>query len=109
MCSSNYAKMVLGNERFLLNILILYLIKFQSKSRSRASTTSRKRNKQRESEDPVDGSNASLTDESRQHMNRKQCSKDMAPCRSLLAEMEKHEDAWPFLVPVNPKQVGKCP
>jgi len=23
----------------------------------------------------------------------------------ILAEMEKHEDAWPFLVPVNPKQV----
>jgi len=22
----------------------------------------------------------------------------------ILAEMEKHEDAWPFLVPVNPKQ-----
>ena len=31
----------------------------------------------------------------------------MAPCRSLLAEMEKHEDAWPFLVPVNAKQVWK--
>ena len=29
----------------------------------------------------------------------------MAPCRMILAEMEKHEDAWPFLVPVNPKQV----
>ena len=24
----------------------------------------------------------------------------------ILAEMEKHEDAWPFLVPVNPKQVS---
>ena len=30
----------------------------------------------------------------------------MAPCRMILAEMEKHEDAWPFLVPVNPKQVS---
>lgn len=29
----------------------------------------------------------------------------MAPCRLILAEMEKHEDAWPFLVPVNAKQV----
>ncbi|XP_022779270.1 bromodomain adjacent to zinc finger domain protein 2B-like isoform X4 [Stylophora pistillata] len=43
-------------------------------------------------------------EEVRPHANRKQASKDMAPCRMILAEMEKHEDAWPFLVPVNPKQ-----
>jgi hypothetical protein len=59
-----------------------------------------------ESEDVDERSSLALADESRQHLNRKQCSKDMAPCRSLLAEMEKHEDAWPFLVPVNPKQVN---
>ena len=60
---------------------------------------------QAEQEATDEKSNSLGTDESRQHLNRKQCSKDMAPCRSLLAEMEKHEDAWPFLVPVNPKQV----
>jgi len=43
-------------------------------------------------------------EEVRPHANRKQSSKDMAPCRLILAEMEKHEDAWPFLVPVNAKQ-----
>ncbi|CAB3979425.1 bromodomain adjacent to zinc finger domain 2B-like isoform X1 [Paramuricea clavata] len=80
--------------------------KVKSKSRSRASTTSRKRKKQMqaESEGIDEKSLSALTDESRQHLSRKQCSKDMAPCRSLLAEMEKREDAWPFLVPVNPKQ-----
>ncbi|XP_028411273.1 bromodomain adjacent to zinc finger domain protein 2B-like isoform X2 [Dendronephthya gigantea] len=78
--------------------------KVKSKSRSRASTTSRKRKKQIQAESEALDEKNSLTEESRQHLNRKQCSKDMAPCRSLLAEMEKHEDAWPFLVPVNPKQ-----
>jgi hypothetical protein len=62
---------------------------------------------QAESEGIDEKSISALTDESRQHLSRKQCSKDMAPCRSLLAEMEKREDAWPFLVPVNPKQVRK--
>ncbi|EDO44814.1 predicted protein, partial [Nematostella vectensis] len=42
--------------------------------------------------------------ETRHHINRKQQSKDMAPCRTILAEMEKHDDAWPFLIPVNAKQ-----
>ncbi|XP_046846146.1 bromodomain adjacent to zinc finger domain protein 2B-like isoform X2 [Xenia sp. Carnegie-2017] len=79
--------------------------KVKSKSRSRASTTSRKRKKhlQDEKDAKVDKQNLSTIDESR-HLNRKQCSKDMAPCRMILAEMEKHEEAWPFLVPVNPKQ-----
>ena len=26
-------------------------------------------------------------------------------CRVLLAELEGHQDAWPFLIPVNPKSV----
>ena len=38
--------------------------------------------------------------------NRKQAMKDMAPCQTMLAEMERHEDSWPFLVPVNAKQVS---
>ncbi|GFY49812.1 bromodomain adjacent to zinc finger domain protein 2B [Trichonephila inaurata madagascariensis] len=29
---------------------------------------------------------------------------DLAPCGSILEEMQKHEDAWPFLTPVNTKQ-----
>ncbi|XP_078661628.1 bromodomain adjacent to zinc finger domain protein 2B-like isoform X10 [Branchiostoma floridae x Branchiostoma belcheri] len=35
---------------------------------------------------------------------KNEASKDLAPCRSILPELEKHEDAWPFLVPVNTKQ-----
>ncbi|KFM75592.1 Bromodomain adjacent to zinc finger domain protein 2B, partial [Stegodyphus mimosarum] len=30
--------------------------------------------------------------------------KDLAPCSTILDELEKHEDAWPFLTPVNTKQ-----
>ena len=37
--------------------------------------------------------------------NRKQAMKHMQPCRQMLAEMERHECSWPFLVPVNAKQV----
>lgn len=36
--------------------------------------------------------------------NRKQAMKHMQPCRQMLAEMERHECSWPFLVPVNAKQ-----
>uniref|UniRef100_A0A8C2JUY0 Bromodomain adjacent to zinc finger domain 2B n=1 Tax=Cyprinus carpio TaxID=7962 RepID=A0A8C2JUY0_CYPCA len=32
-------------------------------------------------------------------------SKDLAMCRILLAELERHQDAGPFLTPVNPKSV----
>ena len=28
-----------------------------------------------------------------------------SPDRVLLAELERHQDAWPFLTPVNPKSV----
>jgi len=37
--------------------------------------------------------------------NRVQTSKDLEPCRVMLNELENHESAWPFLVPVNVKQV----
>lgn len=36
--------------------------------------------------------------------NRQQVYKDMEPCRHMLTELENHELAWPFLVPVNGKQ-----
>ncbi|XP_041988542.1 uncharacterized protein LOC121739961 isoform X4 [Aricia agestis] len=45
----------------------------------------------------------------------KKMSKEMQFCKNLLCEMECHEHAWPFLVPVNTKQfpqyrkVIKCP
>ncbi|XP_038049473.1 bromodomain adjacent to zinc finger domain protein 2B-like isoform X4 [Patiria miniata] len=30
--------------------------------------------------------------------------KEMAPCKSIMTELEKDENSWPFLVPVNTKQ-----
>ncbi|XP_051998007.1 bromodomain adjacent to zinc finger domain protein 2B isoform X2 [Xyrauchen texanus] len=30
---------------------------------------------------------------------------DLAMCRLLLGELERHQDSWPFLTPVNPKSV----
>ncbi|XP_052754375.1 bromodomain adjacent to zinc finger domain protein 2B isoform X4 [Galleria mellonella] len=45
----------------------------------------------------------------------KKLQKDMQICKNLLCEMECHEHAWPFLIPVNTKQfpqykkVIKCP
>ncbi|TSM68836.1 Bromodomain adjacent to zinc finger domain protein 2B [Bagarius yarrelli] len=32
-------------------------------------------------------------------------SKDLELCRLLLAELQTHQDAWPFMTPVNPKSV----
>ncbi|XP_048580130.1 bromodomain adjacent to zinc finger domain protein 2B isoform X2 [Nematostella vectensis] len=85
------------------------------KRRAKNSTPRRKREKKKHSEsdslrdidfemsqdgEDEEGDNQ----ETRHHINRKQQSKDMAPCRTILAEMEKHDDAWPFLIPVNAKQ-----
>jgi len=36
--------------------------------------------------------------------NKVPVSKDLELCRVVLAELETHEDAWPFLLPVNTKQ-----
>lgn len=30
--------------------------------------------------------------------------KELAACKSLVGELEIHEDAWPFLLPVNTRQ-----
>ncbi|XP_046681974.1 bromodomain adjacent to zinc finger domain protein 2B isoform X3 [Homalodisca vitripennis] len=34
----------------------------------------------------------------------KKMAKEMAPCRQLLDDLESHDEAWPFLLPVNTKQ-----
>lgn len=34
----------------------------------------------------------------------KKLMKELAPCRALLEDLECHDDAWPFLLPVNTKQ-----
>ncbi|XP_064471785.1 bromodomain adjacent to zinc finger domain protein 2B-like isoform X2 [Ornithodoros turicata] len=40
----------------------------------------------------------------RREKNKSQVLKDLAACRVILDEMEKHKDSWPFLLPVNTKQ-----
>ncbi|XP_065184632.1 bromodomain adjacent to zinc finger domain protein 2B-like isoform X2 [Sycon ciliatum] len=37
-------------------------------------------------------------------MTRQGKKKDLSSCRPMLAELEKHEDGWPFLAPVSRKQ-----
>lgn len=34
----------------------------------------------------------------------KKLMKELAPCKALLEDLECHDDAWPFLLPVNTKQ-----
>lgn len=34
----------------------------------------------------------------------KKLAKELAACKSLLEDLECHDDAWPFLLPVNTKQ-----
>lgn len=35
---------------------------------------------------------------------KKICLKELAPCKALMEDLERHDDAWPFLLPVNTKQ-----
>ncbi|XP_059062491.1 bromodomain adjacent to zinc finger domain protein 2B-like [Achroia grisella] len=72
-------------------------------------------------EDHVDGEdpdteNVPLVSRAKKEKNPvKKLQKDMQICKNLLCEMECHEHAWPFLIPVNTKQfpqykkVIKCP
>lgn len=34
----------------------------------------------------------------------KKLARELAPCRHILDDMESHDEAWPFLLPVNTKQ-----
>lgn len=34
----------------------------------------------------------------------KKLQKELVPCKTLLEDLECHDDAWPFLLPVNTKQ-----
>ncbi|XP_060808799.1 uncharacterized protein LOC106129494 [Amyelois transitella] len=67
-------------------------------------------------EDP-DTENVPLLSRAKKDKNsaKKVLQKEMQICKNLLCEMECHEHAWPFLIPVNTKQfpqykkVIKCP
>lgn len=57
-------------------------------------------------------SNASLTEGSptaaaakkEKEKAQKRLIKELAPCKAILDDLECHDDAWPFLLPVNTKQ-----
>ncbi|XP_053621155.1 bromodomain adjacent to zinc finger domain protein 2B isoform X11 [Plodia interpunctella] len=67
--------------------------------------------------DDQDTENVPLLSRAKKEKNsaKKVLQKEMQTCKNLLCEMECHEHAWPFLVPVNTKQfpqykkVIKCP
>lgn len=40
----------------------------------------------------------------RKDRTNKKLQKELAPCKTLLEDLECHDDAWPFLLPVNTKQ-----
>ena len=75
------------------------------KARSKSKPTQRKKPtaeqllKKEEQQQQQQNSKAKVSN------SRVQSSKDMEPCRLILTDMENHESSWPFLVPVNMKQV----
>lgn len=44
------------------------------------------------------------TSSKKERANKKKEQKDLLACRSIITELEVHEDAWPFLLPVNTRQ-----
>lgn len=56
-----------------------------------------------------DASNSSLANAGSPSSHRKEriskkLLKELAPCKAILEDLECHDDAWPFLLPVNTKQ-----
>lgn len=49
-------------------------------------------------------SSTSQTSNKKEKAGGKKLLKEMAPCRLLLDDLEAHDEAWPFLLPVNTKQ-----
>lgn len=44
------------------------------------------------------------TQSSKKDRVSKKLLKELAPCKAILEDLECHDDAWPFLLPVNTKQ-----
>ncbi|XP_042225949.1 bromodomain adjacent to zinc finger domain protein 2B-like isoform X5 [Homarus americanus] len=44
------------------------------------------------------------TTSKKERANKKKEQKDLIACKSIISELEVHEDAWPFLLPVNTRQ-----
>ncbi|KAL1513282.1 hypothetical protein ABEB36_002708 [Hypothenemus hampei] len=52
----------------------------------------------------VEGSPSALAAKKEKEKAQKKLMKELAPCRLILDDLECHDDAWPFLLPVNTKQ-----
>lgn len=53
---------------------------------------------------PITPVSQSKKERSSGNLSIKKLNKDLNPCRAVLEELEAHDEAWPFLLPVNTKQ-----
>ncbi|XP_057663920.1 bromodomain adjacent to zinc finger domain protein 2B isoform X2 [Diorhabda carinulata] len=51
----------------------------------------------------ADSPSSSINNKKQEKQNKK-LSKELAACKTILEDLECHDDAWPFLLPVNTKQ-----
>lgn len=58
----------------------------------------------RQKDTPASSSGTSISPSKRRRMTTRN-QPDLTYCEIILMEMEAHSDAWPFLEPVNPRQV----
>lgn len=65
------------------------------------STNSATETPSENSDDPPNNSNATPKKE---RTTKKKDQKDLITCKNIVSELEIHEDAWPFLLPVNTRQ-----
>ncbi|KAJ8307462.1 hypothetical protein KUTeg_015546 [Tegillarca granosa] len=102
-------------EQFLLRFFIFYL-NYNGKKRTRRSPKKKQQqNETQGSRDRLDSDSSSKPSSEVSGSEKKkgkdtekrklaEQSDDMTMCRLILTEMEKHDDGWPFLKPVNFKQ-----
>lgn len=58
----------------------------------------------KESSKRLTNGSAKCDNSSKKEKKCKDTKPDLIVCRQLLDEMERHDDSWPFLLPVNTKQ-----
>lgn len=52
----------------------------------------------------TEGSPSATAAKKEKEKAQKRLVKELAPCKAILDDLECHDDAWPFLLPVNTKQ-----
>ncbi|XP_062861932.1 bromodomain adjacent to zinc finger domain protein 2B isoform X2 [Trichomycterus rosablanca] len=73
------------------------------------SSTSKKKGKEAKKRKAEESPSTNINKESSPQMKKAKTArdnnKDLELCRLLLSELQSHQDAWPFMTPVNPKSV----